>query len=140
MSFKKPDLFFRRIIFYRICASFLVCAVLQGCACLIKQVITAHHRRNTKEADYSNDTIPVRDSGHTTVIYGYVYWDGIVYFLIRDSAKNESALALPYGYIVNGRTAQNHLAADNYIWDGILVCVTEYSDDTIPYYFMQNNT
>ena len=90
---------------------------------------------------YSNNTVLRRESGHATVIWGYVYVDGGYKFLIRDPSPyiTGSTLVVSYQWLVNGQNAQSGASSNLTIWDGTLVCTTLYSNDTIPYYFEQSN-
>ncbi len=64
-----------------------------------------------------------RDSGHATLIYGYVTIDSEIWFLIRDPDPKDvgSTRLMSYEKIYNGRECKANESSDNYVWEGFTV-------------------
>lgn len=78
-----------------------------------------------------------RNSGHATVICGYIDINGTTRFVILDPlpVNNGSYTLCSYQKIVNGRNCQADEIPDTGVWDGTIVIKTSYHTSTLPYYF-----
>lgn len=84
---------------------------------------------------YDNISIPVMNGGHATLISGYMFIEEKCWFLMLDPWDGGSYCLLPYEQIVNGRTVINGVAYDQKVWNMSIVYETYYADNTIPYFF-----
>lgn len=76
-------------------------------------------------------------SSHATLIYGYLRDDTGFRYMIRDPAPvNEgSSYYMSYNRLFNGRNNMDWENYDKYIWTQAIVRQTDYSNQTIRYYF-----
>ncbi len=77
------------------------------------------------------------DSGHATLIYGYVVIGTEYRFLVRDPwpVNEGETYMMSYEKLCNGRNCQPDETADTGVWRGSVVYNTSYSNNTIPYHF-----
>ncbi len=101
----------------------------------MQRFLRNNHVIYISRGQYNNINDSTRDGGHATLISGYMFIEEKCWFLMLDPWDGGSYCLLPYEQIVNGRTVINGVAYDQKVWDRCIVYDTFYADNTIPYFF-----